>query len=103
MKASTAVWLRPIFEALAHDEPDALADLIMQASTPAAEAAESAIGALAAARPALRAEQWAMVMGGLEGRAVDWVRFGQLAMERLGWKEHYPSEPTADLDNLDDP
>ncbi len=101
MKASTAVWLRPILEALAHDAPDAFAELIVQASKQTVEAEDSGSEALALARPALRDEQWARVMGGLlEGRAVDWVHFGQLAMKRLGWKDHYPSEPTAEPDNL---
>lgn len=56
--------------------------LLLRSAMSAAEADDEFISLMATMMPE-----------GAAGRgAVDWIRFGQLLRERLGW-DHYPDEP----------
>lgn len=94
MRDSTAAWLTPILEALDTGGGDTdVANLMMQATMPVAEADDPRVEALAAMRGDLRDEHWSGAVGGLDGVALDWVRFGQLGIAALGWTDSYPWEP----------
>jgi hypothetical protein len=81
MRDETGVWLEPML-----DEADkrgiATTPLLYPASIPAAEA-DNEIGDWLAKHP----------VPGVEHRATDWVRFGQLLRHELGWDDTYPAFP----------
>lgn len=83
MRDETAVWLQPMIDAAVTAGVD-VKPLMTQAIMPAAEAdfAPDEMTAVAA-------------MAGVEGLrhgAIDWIRFGELLREQLGWF-HYPEQP----------
>jgi len=76
VRESTADWLNPILDRAKGQLDDAdLRALMAQATMPVKEAMVSPI------------------MEELANGAIDWIRFGQLCRDRLGW-EDYPEWPT---------
>lgn len=84
MRQETNDWLAPMLKAaetsLAGPE---LVDLMAQAAMPAVEAADPAVDLVTR----VMAEA-----GEHRHKVVEWVRFGQLLRERLGWLD-YPEAP----------
>jgi hypothetical protein len=87
MREETDRWLAPMIDGAdaAGLSSDEMNQLIMQASMPAAEAADET--------------GWFKTLAGYippaaTFRAIDWIRFGQLLRERLGW-DQYPEYPGA--------
>lgn len=83
MRESTSAWLDPMIEAWP-GSPEELRRLIQQATMPAAEV-------FAADHPLRRALEGALPPGSAHG-AIDWIRFGQLLRQELGWTD-YPEYP----------
>ena len=83
MRKETATWVEPLFdEALRQNVGrDEIAGLMRQATMPAAETDNPIIEWTAENMPP-----------GTATRGLDWVRFGQLLRERVGW-DHYPEHP----------
>lgn len=81
MREETGEWLFPMLTE-AEKRSIATALLLSPASMPAAEA-DNEIGDWLAKHP----------VPGIEHRAVDWVRFGQLLRHELGWDNTYPAYP----------
>jgi hypothetical protein len=84
MRESTARWLDPML-AEAEWRPVDVGALMYQASMPAREVDWTAEGKIDLA-PCLPDDP------GIEHRATDWIRFGQLLRAALGW-DHYPDVP----------
>lgn len=80
MKETTSVWLEPMLTEAQTRCLDTQ-DLMRQASMPAAEADSPAVEQIASYVPA-----------SVQVRAIDWIRFGGLLRDALGW-ENYPQEP----------
>jgi hypothetical protein len=76
MNDTTGRWLEPMLEAVDDAE---LTRLARQSSMPSAEADSPALAMLPE-------------VPGVEYRAVDWIRFGQLLRQHLGWDD-YPDAP----------
>jgi len=82
MRDETAEWLEPMLEAL---PDDVLNDLMARARMPAAEAAVPWADWMERALPS---EQ----NPGMRHHALDWIRFGELLREPLGWAD-YADQP----------
>lgn len=80
MKDQTAAWLDPMLVE-SHLAASDFRRLIAQASMPAAEAGTPWLNWLAKNTPS-----------GAIAKGVDWIRFGQLLRDELGW-QHYPDLP----------
>lgn len=83
MKEETAAWLEPMLDAVGSDP--VLKNLMTQASFPMVEAADSNVDALGTMLADTAIPESAL-------RAIDWIRFGQLLRDHLGW-EGYPASP----------
>lgn len=83
MREETSNWLTPMLDA-ADLSDEAFRSLMGQATMPAAEAGEEGNAYL----------EWRrhVDVPGVHQGAVDWVRFGQVLRERLGWVA-YPDQP----------
>jgi hypothetical protein len=84
MRESTAKWLNPMLEAASAQHIDT-GSLMFQASMPAAEAVDRD-------HPARAWERHLAEDYPVQSRAVDWIRFGELLREQLGWAD-YPEWP----------
>jgi hypothetical protein len=85
MRDETAAWLDPMFQALYEEgdsRPGVIQTLMAQALMPAAEAGTPMMNWLARYAP-----------DGARSMAIDWIRFGQLLRDKLGW-DWYPEEPS---------
>ena len=83
MRDETAKWLEPMLvEAENRSDIDG-EGLMWQASMPAAEADA----------PWIEQEARRSITPEGKGSAVDWVRFGELLRQRLGWDDTYPAYP----------
>ena len=82
MRESTSAWLEPMLLEAELREVD-VAPLMHQATMPGAEADSTAVSAIASYAPE-----------GARVRGVDWIRFGALLRDALGWKDYpeFPSE-----------
>ncbi len=78
MRDETAAWLAPMLDEIGKRGID-IKPLMMQASMPAAEAYIPVFDLMARDCPP-----------GVVRAAVDWVRFGELLCEELGWDVVYP-------------
>lgn len=83
MRDTTSAWLDPMIEAWS-GSPEELRRLIQQATMPAAEVVD-------ADHPVRRAFEGIQTPGVVHG-AIDWIRFGQLLRQELGWTD-YPEYP----------
>ncbi len=88
MREATAVWLNPMMEAAEEAGIDTR-PLMKAAMMPAAEAdfppeEQGFFDAVASVE-------------GLTHSAIDWIRFGELLRERLGWHD-YPEYPEPEAD-----
>lgn len=81
MREETALWLNPMWDEADKRGMNDLRGLMMQASMPAAEA-DAPVGDILAELPVSNASHL----------AIDWIRFGQLLREALGWCD-YPALP----------
>lgn len=88
MREETAVWLNPMLEEAGTRSVDTTS-LLMQASMPAQEVDWTALGKFDPAVLAPDGEHH-----GIQHRGVDWIRFGQLLREEIGWS-WYPEWPEA--------
>jgi hypothetical protein len=86
MKETTAEWLNPMVEAIDANgvTPEELRDFMMQATMPAAEADNPFLDWLTKNYHS---------GAGVTTRALDWIRYGQILRERLGWTD-YPTCPS---------
>jgi hypothetical protein len=84
MRDETAEWLNPMFEEVDRRGDIDILPLMTQSSMPAAEAATPFIDWM----PKNVGD-----VPGVEHRAIDWVRFGQLLRLMLGWDDTYPAYP----------
>lgn len=84
MRDDTAAWLDPLFEELTkrNDGDIDVQRLMMAATMPAAEAGTQMMDWLVRNVP-----------DGVSAGAIDWIRFGNLLAEALGWPD-YPGEPS---------
>lgn len=80
MRDETAAWLEPMLDK-AHLNPAEFNALIAQATMPAAEACDTLCDWLTDNAPPAASV-----------RALDWIRFGQLLRDRIGWSD-YPCCP----------
>jgi hypothetical protein len=80
MREETANWLEPMIVEADRQGID-IKPLMYPASMPAAEADNPFLDSLADVVP------------GIEHRAMDWVRFGQLLRHEIGWDDTYPAYP----------
>lgn len=81
MRPETGEWLAPMVTAASDSAIDVPA-LLRRASMPAAEADDCCLDQLTRAAPA-----------GARVAGIDWVRFGQLLRDELGWEDSYPACP----------
>ena len=83
MQDDTSAWLRPMLEESAGLPPDQHQAMLDQASSQGAEASDEELDSLT--------REYFPPETKLHG--VDWVRFGNLLRERLGWHD-YPDHPS---------
>lgn len=82
MPEDTSAWLRPMLEASSGLPPDEHQAMLDQASTPGEQADDEELDALT--------REYLPPKAKVHG--IDWVRFGNLLRERLGWHD-YPDHP----------
>ncbi len=86
MRESTGKWLQPMLDEAENRLSTAdVQELMRAASMPAEEAATPFANWLSKQE----------LPEGARKRAIDWIRFGELLRERLGW-HHYPQFPPED-------
>ncbi|MEO5842043.1 MAG: hypothetical protein ABIQ73_27510 [Acidimicrobiales bacterium] len=86
MKEATSRWLKPLQDAVRAADPsgDTYERLFRAALMPGVEA-EQTLGVR-------EAEAWAVEIPEAKHWAIDWIRFGQILREELGWDD-YPLAP----------